>query len=538
MKRWWLLVLLVLFAGLFFAFELGRFLSFEMLKNSRDELRHVYHTRPFQAVGLYSAAYILLAALSLPGAVLMTMAGGAIFYLPVGASGAVFFASVGATLSFWTARYLFRDPIKHRFGGRIAAIDAGIKRDGAFYLFTLRMVPIFPFFLINLLMGLTAMRSMTFFWVSLVGMSAGTILYANAGTRLSELSGARDILSPAIIVSFALLAAFPWLSRWGLRRFRAKPVHERWIKPARFDRNLVVIGAGAAGLMASFVAASVRARVTLIESDKMGGDCLNFGCVPSKALIRSAAFLHQTRHSRELGFARTDVEYSFREVMARVHRVIHMVEPHDSVERYEKLGVNVIHGRARITSPWAVEVNGQTVTTRAIVIATGSRPVIPPIPGLDQVKYYTSDTIWSLTERPQRLVVLGGGPVGCELSQAFARLDCQVTQVEQAGLMSREDEDAVRLVETALREDGIRVLTQTRAIRCERNGADQRVIVRRGDGTEEGVPFDAILCATGRTARTDGFGLEELGIPISENRTIETDEWLQTLYPNIYACGD
>jgi pyruvate/2-oxoglutarate dehydrogenase complex dihydrolipoamide dehydrogenase (E3) component len=278
--------------------------------------------------------------------------------------------------------------------------------------------------------------------------------------------------------------------------------------------------------------------VTLIESDKMGGDCLNFGCVPSKALIRSAAFLHQSRHARDLGIARTDVEYSFREVMARVHRIIHMVEPHDSVERYKKLGVEVIHGSARITSPWSVQVNGQTLTTRAIVIATGSRPVIPPIPGLDKVKYFTSDTIWSLTERPARLVVLGGGPLGCELAQAFVRLDCQVTQVEQGRLMSREDEDAATLVEAALRGDGIRVLTQTNAVRCGRNGIDQFLMVRHQDGTEEAIPFDAILCATGRTPRTDGFGLEELGIPISENRTIETDEWLQTLYPNIYACGD
>jgi pyruvate/2-oxoglutarate dehydrogenase complex dihydrolipoamide dehydrogenase (E3) component/uncharacterized membrane protein YdjX (TVP38/TMEM64 family) len=538
MKHWWLLVLLVLLAGLFFAFDLGRFLSLEMLKTSRDELRHAYHTRPFQVVGLYSAAYILIAALSLPGGALMTMAGGAIFGLPVGASAAVFSASVGATLAFWTARYVFRDSIKQRFGSRMAAIDAGIKRDGAFYLFTLRLVPIFPFFLINLLMGLTVMRTMTFFWVSLVGMLAGTILYANAGTRLSELSGASDILSPAIIFSFALLAAFPWLSRWGLGHFRAKRVQAGWVKPARFDRNLIVIGAGPAGLVASFVAASVRARVTLIESDKMGGDCLNFGCVPSKALIRSAAFLHQSRHARDLGIARTDVEYSFREVMARVHRIIHMVEPHDSVERYKKLGVEVIHGSARITSPWSVQVNGQTLTTRAIVIATGSRPVIPPIPGLDKVKYFTSDTIWSLTERPERLVVLGGGPVGCELAQAFVRLDCQVTQVEQGRLMSREDEDAATLVEAALRGDGIRVLTQTNAVRCGRNGIDQFLMVRHQDGTEEAIPFDAILCATGRTPRTDGFGLEELGIPISENRTIETDEWLQTLYPNIYACGD
>jgi pyruvate/2-oxoglutarate dehydrogenase complex dihydrolipoamide dehydrogenase (E3) component len=369
-------------------------------------------------------------------------------------------------------------------------------------------------------------------------MLAGTIIYANAGTRLGEISSPSDILSPEVVGSFALLAVFPWLSRSWLRYFKVRRTHARWPRPRRFDRNLIVIGAGAAGLVTSYIAAATRAKVTLIEANKMGGDCLNFGCVPSKALIRSAAFLRQARHAGDLGIARATVEYNFADVMARVHRVINTVEPHDSVERYTKLGVEVIHGKARLTSPWTVEVNGHTMTTRAIVIATGSRPIIPPIPGLDQVRYYTSDTIWSLTERPERLLVLGGGPIGCELAQAFARLDCRVTQVERAGLMEREDADAVALVEAALRDDGVRLLTQTSADRCERNGADQYLVVRHRDGAEETLQFDAMLCATGRTAHTEGFGLEELGIPISPKRTIETDEWLQTLYPNIYACGD
>jgi pyruvate/2-oxoglutarate dehydrogenase complex dihydrolipoamide dehydrogenase (E3) component len=418
------------------------------------------------------------------------------------------------------------------------AIDAGIKRDGAFYLFTLRLIPVFPFFVINVLIGLTAMRTATFFWVSLVGMLAGTVIYANAGTQISKISSPSDILSPGVIGSFALLAVFPWFSRSGLRYFRKRRAHGRWAKPRRFDRNLVVIGAGAAGLVASYTAAATRAKVTLIEANKMGGDCLNFGCIPSKTLIRSAAFLWQARHAGELGIARTVVEYDFADVMARVHRIINTVEPHDSAERYTRLGVEVIQGKARITSPWTVEVNGRAMTTRAIVIATGSRPIIPPIPGLDQVRYYTSDTIWSLTERPERLLILGGGPIGCELAQAFARLDCRVTQVERAGLMGREDADAVDLVEAALRGDGVRVLTQTSAIRCEHSGGSQFLVVRHKDGTEEALQFDVMLCATGRVARTEGFGLEELGIPISPKRTIETDEWLQTLYPSIYACGD
>jgi pyruvate/2-oxoglutarate dehydrogenase complex dihydrolipoamide dehydrogenase (E3) component/uncharacterized membrane protein YdjX (TVP38/TMEM64 family) len=538
MKHWWLLIFLVVLAGLFFAFDLERFLSFESLKSSRDELQQAYRARPLQTIGLYVAIYIVIASLSLPGATVMTLAGGAIFGLWVGIPAAVISASIGATVAFWTARYLFRDSVRQRFGDRMATINAGIERDGAFYLFTLRLVPIFPFFVINLLMGLTAIRAGTFFWVSLLGMLPATTIYVNAGTQLGALTSLSDILSPPLIGSFALLAAFPWLARWAVARIRARGVQARWRKPSRFDRNLVVIGAGAAGLVTSYIAATTRAKVTLIEGHKMGGDCLNFGCVPSKALLRSAAFLQQARQAPGLGIARVTVDYNFGDVMARVHRIINTVEPHDSVERYTKLGVEVIHGNARITSPWTVEVNGQTVSTRAIVIATGARPTIPRIPGLEQVRYYTSETIWSLVERPEHLVVLGGGPVGCELAQAFARLDCQVTQVVRTGLMGREDADAVALVEAALRADGVRVLTQTDAIRCERETAKQLLVVRYENGTEEALPFDAILCAVGRSARTEGFGLEELGIPVSPKHTIETDAWLQTLYPNIYACGD
>lgn len=538
MKHWWLFILLMMLAGLFFAFDLGHFLSLEALKSSRDELQQAYRARPLQTIGLYAAIYTVIASLSLPGATVMTLAGGAIFGLGVGAPAAVIPAAVGATVAFWVARYVLRDAVHRRFGDRMAAINAGIEHDGAFYLFSLRLVPVFPFFVINLLMGLTAIRTRTFFWVSLLSMLPATIIYVNAGTQLGMLTSLSDILSPALIGSFALLAAFPWLARWGLAHIKDRAVHARWRKPHRYDRNLVVIGAGAAGLVTSYIAAATRARVTLIEGHKMGGDCLNFGCVPSKALLRSAAFLQQARQAKGLGIAGVTVDYDFGEVMARVHRIINTVEPHDSVERYTKLGVEVIQGNARITSPWTVEVNGQTMATRAIVIATGARPTIPPIPGLEQVRYYTSETIWSLTERPGRLIVLGGGPVGCELAQAFARLDCQVTQVARSGLMTREDADAVVLVEAALRADGVRVLTQTQAIRCEREADDQRLIVRNEDGGEEALPFDAILCAVGRTPRTEGFGLEELGIPISSRHTIETDAWLQTLYPNIYACGD
>lgn len=537
-KRWWLLGFLLVLIGLFFAFDLGRFFSLDALKVSQHEFVQFYRAQPIQVIGLYAVTYIVMAALSLPGAAVMSLAGGAVFGFWIGVPVVLISATLGATLAFWAARYLFRDAVQRRFGDRLEVINRNLERDGAFYLFSLRLVPAFPFFLINLLMGLTSIRVGTFFWVSLIGMLAGSAVYVNAGTQLAAIASLSDILSPALIGSFLLLALFPWLARWIINIIKRRRLYARWPKPAHFDRNLVVIGAGAAGLVTSYIAAATRAKVTLIESHKMGGDCLNYGCVPSKALIRTANFIKQAEQAQSLGIEQVEARYAFSDVMARVHRIVRTIEPHDSVERYTQLGVEVIQGEAHIISPWAVTVNEQTLTARAIVIATGARPFIPPIPGLEDVNYYTSETIWSLTQRPERLVVLGGGPIGCELAQAFARLGCQVTQVERDRLMMREDEDVVTLVETALQADGIRLLTQTEALRCEKINNEQRLIVHDRTGKEAALPFDALLCAVGRVARTEGLGLEELGIPLTPRRTIETDGGLQTIYPNIYACGD
>ncbi|MCB1947989.1 bifunctional TVP38/TMEM64 family protein/FAD-dependent oxidoreductase [Nitrosomonas sp.] len=541
-KRWWLLCLLGLLLILFFVFGLHRHFSLDILKASHDELLQAYGDEPLYVIGIYSIIYIVMAALSLPGATVMTLAGGAMFGLWVAVPVVLISATIGATLAFWVARYILRDTVQRRFGDRLEAIHNGLERDGAFYLFSLRLVPAFPFFLINLLMGLTRIRSSTYFWASLVGMSPGSMVYVNAGTQLASIDSLSDILSPALILSFLLLAAFPWLARWGIGMVKRRRLYARWPKPETFDRNLVVIGAGAAGLVTAYIAAAVRAKVTLIESHKMGGDCLNYGCVPSKALIRSAGFLKQARQSSSLGVKQVQVEYDFTDVMARVHRIIKTVEPHDSIERYTRLGVEVIEGHARVASPWTVEVNGKTLTTRAIVIATGARPAIPQIPGLESVRYYTSDTIWSLAERPDRLVVLGGGPIGCELAQAFARLGCQVVQVEHGDLLQREDADAREQIRAALQDDGVQIMTHTKAIRCETahrpDSEIQQLVVQDRDGREQTIVFDAMLCAVGRVPRTEGFGLEELGIPVTSRRTIDSNAWLQTIYPNIYACGD
>ena len=533
----------------YLAFDLGRLLTLDSLKSSRDGLLALYGQSPGRFIGGYFALYVAVAALSLPGAAVLTLAGGAIFGLGVGLVLVSFASSIGATLAFLAARYLLRDTVQKHFGTRLAPINEGMRRDGASYLLSLRLVPVFPFFLVNLLVGLTPIAATRFYWVSQLGMLAGTAVYVNAGTQLAGIERLADVLSPGLLASFVLLGIFPLIAKALLGAWSRRKVYSRWKKPAHFDRNLVVIGAGAGGLVTAYIAAAVKARVTLVEGHKMGGDCLNFGCVPSKALMRSAKLAHQLKNASALGLGQASgqasVQVDFAAVMARVQRVIADIEPHDSVARYSALGVDVQQGMARITSPWSVEITsaeGRTniLTTRSIVIATGSRPLVPPIAGLAGSGYLTSDTLWGLTELPRRLLVLGGGPIGCELAQCFARLGSAVTQVEMAPqVMGREDPDAAALVAQALRADGVRLLLGHQALRVEPAGSAQRLVVRQGsDGAESVIEFDTLLCAVGRSPRVEGFGLEQLGIPLTDKKTVETDAYLQTLVPNIYAVGD
>jgi len=536
-------ILLLVFA--FFALDLDRWLTLEGIKAGHAQFASWRAASPLLVTGGFFLAYVLVAALSLPGAAVMTLAAGALFGLVTGTVLVSFASSIGATLAFLASRYVLRDSVQRRFGDRLKTVNDGMARDGAFYLFTLRLVPIFPFFIVNLVMGLMPVRTRTFYWVSQLGMLAGTIVYVNAGTQLARIDSLAGILSPGMLLSFALLGIFPLLAKWLVGRFQRRRVYARWTKPAQFDRNLVVIGAGAAGLVSAYIAAAVKAKVTLVEAHKMGGDCLNYGCVPSKALIKSARLAHSMRHADHYGLEAAAPQFSFRKVMQRVHEVIRAIEPHDSIERYTGLGVEVLQGRARIVDPWTVEItlnDGgiQRLTTRSVVIAAGARPFVPPLPGLDDVGYVTSDTLWDefakLDQPPRRLVVLGGGPIGCELAQSFARLGSAVTQVEMLPrIMIREDEEVSALARAALERDGIEVLTGHKALRCERDG-DRKILVVESGGSERRIEFDGLICAVGRVARLKGYGLEELGIPTE--RTVVTNEYLETLYPNILAAGD
>jgi len=540
-KRWVVVAAGLALVGLFFALDLGHFLSLDNIKRHQADLRGWRDARPLATALVFFGIYVAVTALSLPGAAVMTLAAGAIFGLGWGTLIVSFASSIGATLACLAARWVLREAVQARFGDRLASLNAGIAREGGFYLFTLRLVPVFPFFLVNLAMGLTALRTWTFYWVSQLGMLAGTLVYVNAGTQLAQIDSLAGIVSPAVLGSFALLGIFPLVAKRAIEMIQSRRVYARFRRPARFDRNLVVIGGGSAGLVTAYIAAAIKARVTLVEKHALGGDCLNTGCVPSKALIRSAKFLSHIQRAPEFGMRAAHAEFDFGEVMERVQRVVKAIEPHDSVERYTGLGVDVAQGTARIVSPWEVDITHedgrvQRLTTRAIVIAAGARPFVPPIPGLDQVGVLTSDNVWQLRQRPGRLVVLGGGPIGSEITQAFARLGSRVTQVEMLPrILMREDPEVSELVTSRFRAEGIDVLTGHKAVRVETSGKEKALVVE-ADGQERRIAFDAIMVAVGRSANLKGYGLEELGV--TTGRTVEVNGYLQTNFPNVYAAGD
>ena len=538
-RKFLLLALIGLSIGGFFSFDLGQYFSLDFFKSQQAGIDAYYQAHPWKSAFIYFAIYVVVTALSLPGAALMTLVGGAVFGLLIGTVIVSFASTIGATLAFLVSRFLLRDTIQKKFARNLKAINTGIEKDGVFSLFTLRLVPAFPFFVINLVMGLTPIRTLPFYLVSQLGMLAGTVVYVNAGTQIAKIESLSGILSPSLIASFALLGVFPLLAKKLIASIRARKVLRKYKKPKKFDRNLVVIGAGSAGLVTSYIAAAVKAKVTLIEKHRMGGDCLNTGCVPSKALIRAAKFLSHVKRAKEFGFKSAHANFDFADIMERVQGVIRKIEPHDSVERYTELGVECIAGEAKITSPYSVEVNGHILTTRSIVIATGGRPFVPPIDGIEDVGFFTSDTIWELRKLPKRLLVLGGGPIGCELAQAFVRFGSRVTQVQRSvRIMVREDPEFSEMVMSRFQSEGIdiRLNYQPKKFLIE-NGRKLLICEHKEKGKAR-IEFDTLLVAVGRVANTQGFGLENLGLPLTTTGTIETNQYLQTLYPNIYACGD
>ena len=539
-SRWIVLTGLALLVGAFFYFDLNELLTLENIKQQQAELAGLLEDRPVEFVSAFFLAYVVATALSLPGAAtVFTLVAGALLGLFWGVVFVSFASTIGATLAMVIARWMFQDQVQSRFKNQLETINRGIEKEGIFYLFTLRLVPAFPFFAINLAMAVTRMPVWQFYLVSQIGMLAGTIVFVNAGTELGKIQSAGDILSAGLIISFVLLGIFPLAAKWLIDMIKARRVYKPYKKPASFETDMVVVGAGSGGLVAALIAATVKAKVTLIEKNKMGGDCLNTGCVPSKALIRSARYAYDQRNASSLGFSDQEPDINFAAIMARVHRVIRAIEPHDSPERYRGLGVDVELGAAQILSPWEVRVGDRTITTRNIIVATGGEPFVPPIKGIEQVDYLTSDNLWEITELPERTVVLGGGPIGTELTQAISRLGSQVTQVEMMpGILIREDDEFSAMVTAQLNAEGVNLLTEHRADEVIiRDGEKLLVVIDKNDQRHE-VAFDALIVAVGRKANSSGFGLEALGVVLNDNGTVKVDDYLRTNYPNIYAIGD
>ncbi len=530
--------LLLIAISCFFIFDLGQYLSFDYLKSSQETFKDYYQDNKFTTILSFFLLYVLVTSLSLPGAAVMTLAGGALFGFLTGLIVISFASTIGATIAFLTARFLIGDSIQKKYGHKLEDINKGVEKEGAFYLFSLRLVPLFPFFLVNLLMGITKIPTVKYFTVSQIGMLPGTAAFVYAGTEIGKLDSLSGILSPSLLLAFTILGILPMITNKILGIIKANKIYSKYDEPKSFDYNLVVIGGGSAGLVSSYIASAVKAKVALIERDKMGGDCLNTGCVPSKALIKSAKVMSYINRSKEYGIDVSGIKVDFKSVINRVHKVIEKIEPHDSIERYTKLGVDCITGDAKILDPFRVEVNGKTITAKNIIVATGAKPFVPPIKNIDKIEYHTSDTIWSIDKLPKNMVVLGGGPIGCELAQAFAKLGSKVTLIEMADeIMGREDSDVSKLIRKKFEADGVNVLTSHKAEEFG-TAAKQKYITCDHNGKEVKVKFDLVMVAIGRKARIEGFGLEELGVELSDRGTVIANDFLQTNFPNIYVCGD
>ena len=534
MKKVFFLIVVLCILFIFYFFEGFRFLSLDYIQNEFESWKGFVQERWLSSAIIFFVVYVSATALSFPGATLLTLLAGALFGIVWGVVIVSFASTLGATFAFLGTRYLFRDFVERRFGVFIQRMNQGLKTDGELFVLSLRLIPVVPFFVVNAVFGLTQISTLKFFFYSQLGMIPGTFLYVNAGQELGKLRSLNGLLSPSVLISLTLLGIFPWLVRFGVLVMRNWQTYRLFPRPKSYDYNLIVIGAGAGGLVTSFIAAALKSKVLLIEKHLMGGDCLNYGCVPSKALLRSASAIHNIRHAGKFGIEVSEPKINFEKIMGRVQSVIKKIAPHDSVERYTKMGVDCISGEAILRSPFEVEVNGKKITTKNVVLATGAEPFIPQIPGLEETNVLTSETLWKLKELPRKLLVVGGGAMGCELAQAFGRLGSQVILVERSCfLLPRGDTEASAFIQKVFAEEHVQVLLSSEVISVSSN-----IATIRSASTEMTVEFDKILFAIGRKARTQGFGLEQLGIELTDQKTIQHDEFLATRFPNIFVCGD
>jgi pyruvate/2-oxoglutarate dehydrogenase complex dihydrolipoamide dehydrogenase (E3) component/uncharacterized membrane protein YdjX (TVP38/TMEM64 family) len=536
LTRWLIVLSFVVAAACFLWFDLEQYLTLEMIQAKSGALRDEVQAHPWWTGSVFFAAYVALTVMSFPGTVVLTLLAGALFGLVGGTLMVSFASNIGALVAMLISRFLLRDWIQRRFNKQIASINRGLERDGAFYLFSLRLIPLVPFVLLNPALGLTRVSMWTFWWTTQAGMLPGHAIYVGAGRQLARIREISDILSPSLIGTLALLAIFPLAATKLLTLYKARKVYKGWQKPKSFEHNLLVVGGGSGGLAAARIAASMKARVALVECERLGGAALHSGSVPARALMRAANMNYALRHGSTLGI-RLRTEVDFAEVMAQVRRTLDEAQEHVTAESCKSTGVEMIRGKAQMTSPWSIQVGDRTLCSRAIVIATGSQPVIPPIPGLENVEPLTCEDVWDLQQRPERLLIMGGEANACELAQAFQRLGCQVTlAVEGEMLLAAAEPEAREAVHDALRADGVEVLLKVSPQRFELVENERRLDCLI-DEQKHSLPFDQVLLALGRKAHLDDLGLERLELNIREDGSLEVDEYLATRYPNIYAVG-
>jgi len=541
MKR--IIVFLLIIAAIFFMadwFDLSQHLTLSQLKHHQLYLHSLVQDFPVQSVVIYFIAYIVMAGLALPGALIFTLAGGALFGLATGVILASFASTLGALASFLVARFFLHDFVQTRYQQRLTVINQKIQQQGATYLLFLRLVPAFPFFMVNLLMALTPISARTYYIVSQIGMLPATFIFVNAGTELAKISSVDDILSIPLLLSLLLLACLPFISKQLAKRVSCWRLYKSWQRPKKFDYHTIVIGGGAAGLVAAYTTQTLQGKVALIEKHQMGGDCLNTGCVPSKSILRTAKFIHDIGQHSNYGVQQAEFKLQFQQVMQRVREKISTIAPKDSIKRYNDMGVDCFQAHAQLLSPWQVEAVSKnskiTISAKNIILAGGATPNVPTIPGLENINYYTSDNIWHLDHLPEKLLIIGAGPIGCELGQAFVRLGAEVTMINRnERILTNEDPQAAHALQYALQQDGVKILNNFNPLRIDDNSKNFSLMGEQHNEILH-IAFSHCLIATGR--KPSLLGCEALDIETNSHGQVITNDKQQTNYPNIYACGD
>lgn len=540
MKR--IIVFLLVIAAVLFALlwlDLNQLLTLSQLKQQQLDLQQFVDQNPIRTSIIYFLCYVGMATLAIPGALIMTLTGGALFGLMNGVLLVSFASSLGALLAFWIARFLLHDYVQTKYHARLTTINEQIKQQGNSYLLFLRLVPAFPFFLVNILLGLTPIRATSYYLITQIGMLPATLVYVHAGTELAKISDLDGILSWPLLLAFTLLGLLPFISRGIVKLVANHRLYNQWDKPKVFDYHTIVIGAGAAGLVSAYTSATLQAKVALIEPNSMGGDCLNTGCVPSKSILRSAKFVADLHRHEEFGITDANLRLQFPDIMHRVRSKVAAIAPKDSRQRYAELGVDCYQASAHLISPWQVELSDsetKKLTAKNIIIASGAHPAVPNIKGIDKIDYLTSDSVWNLETAPTQLLIIGAGPIGCELGLAFSRLGSQVTLVNNhSRILPNEDQQAAQLLQEKLEQAGLNIVNNFVADEFTQAG-DYYHLSGKQHAEDKQLSCSHVLVAVGRKANTTA--LQALDIKLNSSGQVITNHYMQTNYPNIYACGD